>query len=72
MTCSAMPWEVVAQGLIFVGVLGGFGVLIIMYLDGYWEPERVYRRWLNGDSFTAIDERHRLRQEKNKNILKRR
>lgn len=58
MTCINIP-----DALIFIGgivFIVSLGVSLIMYLDGYWEPERVYRRWLMGDSFTAIDERHAL------------
>lgn len=72
MSCGMMPWETLLQTLIILGAALGVGTLILMYLDGYWTPERVYQRWLNGDSFTAIDERHRLRREKKENILKRR
>lgn len=56
---KCLPIEAL-QFLITLGFIGFVIVMIFMYLDGYWTPERVYRRWVMGDSFTAIDERHRL------------
>lgn len=58
MTCVNIP-----DALIFIGCIVFIvciSIAVIMYLDGYWEPDRVYRRWLMGDSFSAIDERHAL------------
>lgn len=58
MTCVNIP-----DALIFIGCIVFIvctGVAVLMYLDGYWEPDRVYRRWLMGDSLTAMDERHAL------------
>lgn len=54
------PISEALQVLLGVGFTGLLIVMSIMYLGGYWSPERVYRRWLMGDSFAAIDARHAL------------
>lgn len=64
MTCGIMPWETILQATLMLLAFIGMFVGLLMYLDGYWTPERVYQRWLNGNSFRAIDERHRIRKEK--------
>lgn len=72
MTCEIMPWEHFLQLAILALFLVAIGVAILMYLDGYWTPERVYQRWLHGDSFAAIDARQQQRKYSTENILKRR
>lgn len=47
----------IVMGLVFFSTVA---LLTLLYLDGYWSPERRYQRWLTGNSFDAIDERHRL------------
>lgn len=71
MTCTIMPWEHFLQLAIMALFLIAIAISILMYLDGYWTPERVKERWLRGNSFAAIDARHRQRKEIKENILKR-
>lgn len=63
MTCIMMPWEQFLQFAIIAFFFLAIAVGILMYLDGYWTPERVYQRWLRGNSFLAIDARHRMTKE---------
>jgi len=46
-----MPWEAFLQWVIVALLFIGLGVLIVMYLNGYWSLEQRKARW-NRTHFT--------------------
>lgn len=57
-----MPWEAFLQLALFALFMLGIVVLLLMYLDGYWSVERVDKRRLEADTFSALDRRHQLKR----------
>jgi len=57
-----MPWEQFTQLIIIILIGLAVAVGVLMYLDGYWTAERVDKRRLNANTFSAIDRRHQMKR----------